>query len=155
MMTLNELKAKMEALGEKVSPASWEDELHIYVFSVRGLGPATFGHPAVTLHVFKPTGNLQVTGDVFLPVDFFKTEPEPEPEVDSEGHTLQLSTGKTVTGVYWQDGENGLEEFGCNEWDSLTEADRDALFSEVERLADEACREFFGGYPGEAAGHIG
>jgi hypothetical protein len=81
MMTLNELKAKLETLGEKASAASWEDDLHVYAFSVRGLGPATFGHPAITLHIFKPTGNLQVIGDAFLPVDFFhpmtKTQPSP------------------------------------------------------------------------------
>jgi hypothetical protein len=67
----------------------------------------------------------------------------PEPLTEREfGHTVQLSTGKTVTNVTWVDSENGIEEFGCEEWDSLTEADRDALFSEVERLADEACRVF-------------
>lgn len=65
-----------------------------------------------------------------------------KPEVDGEGHTVQLSTGKTVTGVYWLDGENGLEEFGCKEWDSLNETEINSLFEEVERLADEACRVF-------------
>jgi len=46
--TLEALRARMIELGETPS-GCWEDEDAVFSFSARGCGPATYGHPAVTL----------------------------------------------------------------------------------------------------------
>ena len=56
-VTLAQAKADVEARGYTVSHAAcWEDENHVYAFSVEDYGPGTFGHPRCTAHYSKRSG---------------------------------------------------------------------------------------------------
>lgn len=55
-VTMDEAKADIEARGFRFASWSWEDENHVYAFSIEDSGPATFGHARCTAHYSKTTG---------------------------------------------------------------------------------------------------
>lgn len=58
--TMDELKAKMVAMGEKVCLRSWENAVSVQVYSVRCI-PGTYGAPAVA--ITWGHGYLSITSD--------------------------------------------------------------------------------------------
>jgi len=46
--TIADLESMVAARGFRVSAGSWEDDTHVYAFSVESYGPATYGHPKCT-----------------------------------------------------------------------------------------------------------
>ncbi len=60
-MSLKELQAMVRAAGFTNCSADWENDAHVYAFSLEAV-PGTFGHPKFTAHYGKYTGYLSVTG---------------------------------------------------------------------------------------------
>lgn len=61
-MTLQECQKMVKAAGFTNSSADWENESHVYAFSVECHGPQTYGHPKHTVHYQKYSGWLEQTG---------------------------------------------------------------------------------------------
>lgn len=62
-MSLQDLqKAVRDAGFKNFFSADWENEVHIYAFSVESYGPGSYGHPKFTAHFNKMTGYLSLTG---------------------------------------------------------------------------------------------
>lgn len=59
--------------------------------------------------------------------------------------TLTLYTGKVVH-AHWTDGCNGIEEYGCEEYDTLTIAESCDLYRQIlARAEEERERDLFSG----------
>ena len=62
-VTIEQAKADILARGFRVLDAAcWEDENHVYAFSVEDCGPATYGHARCTAHYSKGSGWYTVDG---------------------------------------------------------------------------------------------
>ena len=54
-VTMDQAKQDIIARGLRVSSGCWEDEDHVYAFSLETAGPATYGHPRAVAHYSKRT----------------------------------------------------------------------------------------------------
>lgn len=54
-VTMEQAKSDIAVRGFRPAPWSWEDEHHVYAFSMESCGPATYGHPRCTAHYSKLT----------------------------------------------------------------------------------------------------
>jgi len=61
-MEIETLQKIVRDAGFKNSSSDFENEDHIYAFSVESYGPATYGHPKFTAHFHKTTGWLDMDG---------------------------------------------------------------------------------------------